>query len=200
MNKNIKNSLGILICLVIIVGLGWFIADTYAKYREQIDGTTNANMARWNIKVNSEEIKNKTTLTSALSAYFPATTYTAAGVIAPGSQGYFDIIIDSSQVDVAFTYTISSAIDSESAISDIRLLGYKVNPSGLDDMTGMQPLANGNVSGNIGVATTNTTVRVFVEWFDGSGETMDNQDDTDTVLNNNVTVIMDVSIGFTQLR
>ena len=200
MNKNIKNSLGILICLVIIVGLGWFIADTYAKYREQIDGTTNANMARWNIKVNSEEIKNKTTLTSALSAYFPATTYTAAGVIAPGSQGYFDIIIDSSQVDVAFTYTISSAVDSESAISDIRLLGYKVNPSGLDDMTGMQPLANGNVSGNIGVATTNTTVRVFVEWFDGSGETMDNQDDTDTVLNNNVTVIMDVSIGFTQLR
>ena len=200
MNKNIKNSLGILICLVIIVGLGWFIADTYAKYREQIDGTTNANMARWNIKVNSEEIKNKTTLTSALSAYFPATTYTAAGVIAPGSQGYFDIIIDSSQVDVAFTYTISSAVDSESAISDIRLLGYKVNPSGLDDMTGMQPLANGNVSGNIGVATTNTTVRVFVEWFDGSGETMDNEDDTDTVLNNNVTVIMDVSIGFTQLR
>jgi hypothetical protein len=200
MNKNIKNSLGILICLVIIVGLGWFIADTYAKYREQIDGTTNANMARWNIKVNSEEIKNKTTLTSALSAYFPATTYTAAGVIAPGSQGYFDIIIDSSQVDVAFTYTISSAVDSESAISDIRLLGYKVNPSGLDDMTNMQPLANGNVSGNIGVATTNTTVRVFVEWFDGSGETMDNDDDTDTVLNNNVTVIMDVSIGFTQLR
>lgn len=200
MNKKVKNILGILICLVLIAGMAWFIGDTYAKYRDQINGNTSASMARWNIKVNSEEIKGKTELTNSINAYFPATTYTAAGVIAPGSQGYFDIVIDSSEVDVAFTYTIACSVSSETVIDDIRLLGYKLSPTGVDDMNGITTISGGSITGNVGVSTSSTTIRVFVEWFDGTGETMDNQTDTETVLDNSTSIIMDVSMSFSQYR
>lgn len=200
MDKNIKNILGILICCVLIFGMAWFIGDTYAKYRDQIDGSTNANMARWNIKVNTEEIKGKTSLTAPITAYFPATTYTAAGVIAPGSRGYFDIVIDSSQVDVAFDYTITCTVSSNSVIEDMQIVGYKLSPVGIDDMADMAPLNNGAVTGVVPVSSITTTVRVFVEWYDGNNENMDNEDDTDVVLNNLSTVIMDTTISFNQYR
>ena len=200
MNKNIKNIMGILLCLVLISGMAWFIGDTYAKYRDQINGQTNANMARWNIKVNTEEIKGKTSLTAPITAYFPATTYTAAGVVAPGSRGYFDIIIDSSEVDVAFNYTITCTVSSESVIEDMQIIGYKLSPQGVNDMSDIQSISGGAITGIVPVGIINTTIRVYVEWYDGNGENMDNADDTDVVLNNTSSVIMDTTLGFSQYR
>lgn len=200
MNKNIKNILGILVCLVLISGMAWFIGDTYAKYRDQINGSTNASMARWNIKVNTEEIKGKTSLTAPITAYFPATTYTAAGVIAPGSQGYFDIVIDSSEVDVAFDYTIVATVSSDSVIEDMQIIGYKLSPVGIDDMTNISTINNGTVTGIVPVNAVTTTIRVFVQWYDGTGENMDNATDTQTVLDNLSAVIMNTTISFNQYR
>ena len=200
MNKNIKNILGILVCLVLISGMAWFIGDTYAKYRDQINGSTNASMARWNIKVNTEEIKGKTALTAPITAYFPATTYTAAGVIAPGSQGYFDIVIDSSEVDVAFDYTIVATVSSDSVIEDMQIIGYKLSPVGIDDMTSISPINNGTVTGIVPVNAVTTTIRVYVQWYDGTGENMDNATDTQTVLDNLSAVIMNTTISFNQYR
>ena len=200
MNKNIKNIMGILLCLVLISGMAWFIGDTYAKYRDQINGQTNANMTRWNIKVNTEEIKGKTSLTAPITAYFPATTYTAAGVVAPGSRGYFDIIIDSSEVDVAFNYTITCTVSSESVIEDMQIIGYKLSPQGVNDMSDIQSISGGAITGIVPVGIINTTIRVYVEWYDGNGENMDNADDTDVVLNNTSSVIMDTTLGFSQYR
>lgn len=200
MNKNIKNVLGILICLVLISGMAWFIGDTYAKYRDQINGQTNANMARWNIKVNTEEIKGKNSLTAPITAYFPATDYTAAGVIAPGSRGYFDIVIDSSEVDVAFDYTITCTASADSVIDDIQIVGYKIDPQGLDDMTDISTITGGSVTGVVPVNAITTTIRVFIEWYDGSGENMNNQTDTQTVLDNLSSAIMETTISFNQYR
>lgn len=200
MNKNIKNILGILVCLVLISGMAWFIGDTYAKYRDQINGSTNASMARWNIKVNTEEIKGKTSLTAPITAYFPATTYTAAGVIAPGSQGYFDIVIDSSEVDVAFDYTIVATVSSDSVIEDMQIIGYKLSPVGIDDMTNISTINNGTVTGIVPVNAVTTTIRVYVQWYDGTGENMDNATDTQTVLDNLSAVIMNTTISFNQYR
>lgn len=50
-------------------------------------------------------------------------------MIAPGSEGYYTITIDSSQVDVPFLCTIHSDVSPDSSISDLKTLSYVINPT-----------------------------------------------------------------------
>ena len=44
--------------------------NTLSKYRDEFDGLTSVQLARWNIKVNNQEIANQDTLTADITPYF----------------------------------------------------------------------------------------------------------------------------------
>ncbi len=69
----------ILICVLFAV----IIVNTYSRYRTSTSGTTNITIAKWNIKVNNQTIKNNSDLSTVISPVFPGTNDINANVIAP---------------------------------------------------------------------------------------------------------------------
>jgi len=175
-----------IILVLAFIALGIFIvgsAYTYAKYFTKTNGTIGTKIKEWDILINNETIRNKNTLTNKITATFPNVNgHTAANKIAPGVEGYFDINIDYSHVELNFTYDLS--IEPNTTIPDIQLStievnGVPANPSQITvDGDGIT-----HVTGTINVAsaaTTSQTIKVYVKWLDtATGPTMDNKADTE---------------------
>ena len=161
--------------------------STYAKYVTSTDNTTDVNLAKWDILVNGEYIKSSKTLSATLTPNFESSQYTADGYLAPGTKAYFDIIVDNTYVDVDYNYVASVASVEESNLKDLKItkIGiYNVdnheNPivdtSKDQEITGAQ--ANINGYWTQGSDPTKYCIRVYVEWYDGTGEQMDDEEDT----------------------
>lgn len=148
------------------------IQNTYAKYLTSADAKTDIAIARWNILINNQDVVANSNFTESLSPVFEGSDHISSGVIAPNAVGYFDLIIDGSQTDVSFTYTISIEESENNTISDFNITGYEIEDT--------LYTYNDNITGDILLSDTNrtSTIRVYVEWLDGTGETMNNQADT----------------------
>lgn len=164
-------------------------AYSYAKYFTRADGNIGSNIKRWNIKVNNESIKGKTTLTNHITATFPNEEgHIKENKIAPGAEGYFEIVIDYEGVDVDFTYSLSISGNDVADISLTRLVSDGVEIPG-----------NGTVEGSVtidGVQTTKT-ILAYVEWNDGTGSTLSNQEDTEIAITK-TSVDFDIEMSFVQ--
>ena len=163
------------------------VKSTYAKYVTSSNKTTDVNLAKWDILVNGEYIKSSKTLSATLTPNFESSQYTADGYLAPGTKAYFDIIVDNTYVDVDYNYVASVASVEESNLKDLKItkIGiYDVDASENpivdttkdQEITGVQ--ANVNGYWTQGVNATKYCIRVYVEWYDGTGEQMDDDDDT----------------------
>ena len=178
------------ICLFLSVTT---LQDTYAKYTSSVNETTDVSIARWRILVNNFDIRSNSTTSNLITPVFAGSTNIASGVIAPTATGYFDVIIDASGADLSFNYTISIANSSDSLVSDVIVKNCTMN--------GVQvPVSNGTVTGTIGLGNQRVnTLRVYIEWFDGQGENMDNADDTSTTSEDNSVAKISVNANFIQL-
>lgn len=156
------------------------IQSTYAKYITITSGHTNMDIARWDIIVNKEHIKNEEELTATIEPFYVENPNVAAGVIAPGSVGYFDITINGEDTDVSFEYTISVSPTIASSVEDIVLTHYS-----LDEGETIKDVDDEAITGQILKTDINTTktIRVYVKWIDGVGELMDNA--TDSIVGHN---------------
>ncbi len=164
----------VLFIAVLSVALLYLFQSSYAKYRRNTEATVNGRIASWDIKINNESISSQTTLTNTITPVIEDSTYVKSGTIAPGSTGYFDLTIDATNVDVDFTYTITSEVAEETPLLDLKLTGYKINNGSkvaYDEATG--------ITGNIPMNTSSTELRIYFEWDDSATNTMDNQADTE---------------------
>lgn len=185
--------------LLIFLFLGTIVflsQNTLSKYRDEFDGLTNVQLARWNIKVNNQEIVHSDTLTADISPTFEGNENIADGVLAPGAKGYYDIVIDATEVDVAFSYQLTLEHVEDEVIPDISLIGYTINPN---DNTEIQTYVD-QISGNIDLSQDITTIRIYFEWNDGDGSTMDNEMDTDVIINNTSVPIIHNKMEFSQIK
>ena len=116
MAEDRKRSYNMILTMIIILTLilAFLFQTSYAKYKKQVVGHVVGDIADWNIKINNEDIRGKTDLTNAIVPTFPGDTYTKADVIAPGTEGYFDLNIDATNADVNFTYTITASTSHSS--------------------------------------------------------------------------------------
>lgn len=188
--KSIKRLL--FITLISLVSF-FLVQVTYAKYRKYAQGLVNNNIAKWNIKVNNEDIRNKTTLTSRISPIFEGDTYTKPGVIAPGTNGYFDVVIDATNSDVSFDYEIEVNKSDNNTINDLLITGFsKVEGQVISN-------TNNTITGSIVHNTASSTIRVFIEWDDLNG-TMNNQSDTYATTSNINNADVLVNLHLTQIR
>ncbi len=195
MKKNNDLKFIIIFVIVVAISLLYLSQASYAKYRKQIKGTMEATIASWNIIVNNEDIKNKTTLTNNITPVFDSNQYVKENVIAPGSSGYFDIIINAENVDVDFTYEIQSSVDEDTPLEDIVFTKYDKN--GTENTF----TENGKITGELQKNTGDTSLRIYFKWNDDATNTMNNQQDTTyATTEGNENTKIKVSIHFIQKK
>ncbi len=192
--KNYKKFI-LLIILILILCLVFFLIQIFAKYLTSATGNTSMNVARWNILVNNTSIKNNTDISNTLVPVFPGNDNIAPGIIAPTSEGYFDLDFNFKDADVSFEYEISTTVDPNSSVKDLVLTGYTV-----DDGEKVEFTNNHSIKGTILLTDNIDTrkIRVFVKWNDDQNATMDNEADTLATTSNNP-ALLHVNISFTQI-
>lgn len=178
-----------LLCL--LVGM---IQSTYAKYVSSADATGMLTIAEWTFKVNNIDVVSGSNFNNTLVPTYDTNQNIKEGVIAPTSTGYFDIVIDSSKVEVSYNQTITITAGDNNTVSDLKITGYKINDGDTVLFTG----TNNSITTSHNLTDTNhiNTYRVFIEWYDGDGESMNNAADTSAASNGVASV--KVNLNFTQ--
>lgn len=194
MNKK-KKIILLFACLSLLFCIG-NTAYTYAKYFSQTKRDIGTNIKKWNIKVNDIDIKNGTTLNEGITATFTGSKHIAENTTAPSSEGYFEINLDYSDVEVSFKYEIS--IEENTTVPDISIYKLEVDNTEIkgDGLT---------ISNEINIKTDTDTdkkkkIKVYVKWNDdeSNGATMSNKEDTEVAINNK-TIDFNVNLNFTQI-
>ena len=192
----------IIMGLVIIILLSIIIGNTVAKYITSKTGTTDINIASWQVLVNNTDVTSAATLNNVITPIFPGTNNIASGVIAPTAEGYFDILIDASNADVSLSYEITTSPNQSSIVTDLVMSGYAIDSGTRQPVI---PDANDEfkVTGTIlhNSQDRDVNIRVYIKWNDDSsdGATMTNSEDTATTLAQESVAKINVNLKFTQL-
>lgn len=175
----------------------FFIQESYAKYLTSTSENASINVARWRIIVNNKDIRESSTANAVIVPIFEGNDNIASGIIAPTSEGYFDLVIDATEADVSFKYDINFSVNKDSAVTDLIATKYTIN-NGEEIVLDRD---NQTISNTV-LQVNNTSpiyIRVYVIWDDGENSTMDNAADTEATKNGN-TAKMDVNLSFIQLK
>lgn len=190
-----KKRLILLVVLSIILCL-FFVQESLAKYITAADETANISIARWKILVNDEDIRDENAVNTVINPVFLGNDNIAENIIAPTSEGYFDLIIDAREADVSFKYKISMSVNQNSSVKDLVASKYVVN--GGEPIT--MDINNQTIENTVLYGNNNSTIniRVYIVWNDGDGSLMDNSADTLATTSGNL-AMMNVSLNFAQV-
>lgn len=170
------------------------INETYAKYVSVATSTTSTSIARWKIIVNNDDITLGSTSTSLITPIFPGSDDIKNNVLAPNAEGYFDLVIDASNVDVSFRYTVNVIANENSPVTELVATRYVINGGEEIEFDSTNTL-----SGEIRLNQVDRTVniRVYIKW-DDSLDLMNNSEDTNTTIGNQ-SGMLDVTISAIQI-
>lgn len=194
MNKLLANrKIRLIIAFISLILLIDMVQDTYAKYISSADATGDLTIARWAFLVNNQDVLDNNDFSTTITPIFDPNTNIASGVIAPTSTGYFDIVIDYSDVGVSFDEVITLSLSEDNTISDLKFTGYKKNNDPIVSFTNNTEITATHI---LTEQTRTERYRVYIEWFDGAGEELNNAQDTDASIDGIASV--DVNIQFIQ--
>jgi polyisoprenoid-binding protein YceI len=205
MNKRIKV---ILILLTLSVTLS-FMSDTYSRYVVDANSNIEISFAKWQILVNENDITTGTTSNLELTPVIEASNNVKENTIAPSSKGYIDILVNPSNVEMSFNYTVNIKLLNEN-MPDILISKYAILDESYTEGTTPKKLdiENNEIKGSLTYDNKTKdftfkpfTIRVYFEWFEGENEQMDNEADTQiaiNALNNNTKLQIAASIKFEQ--
>lgn len=178
---NLKQKAFLLIAFISMFNCLNLIQDTYAKYSSNVDTSTNISIAKWNILVNNKDVKNNNDFSNSIAAVFTGNQNVSDGVIAPTAEGYFDIVVNANNVDVSYTMNMDINVSNDSDVKDLIITGYTVNNGPLTSLN----TSNYNLSSNVSYLDNVRiyTYRFYVKWDDSENSTMNNEDDTNTTIN-----------------
>ena len=175
----------------------FFIQESYAKYLTSTSENASIIVARWRILVNNKDIREGNTADAVIVPVFDGNENIASGIIAPTSEGYFDLVIDATEADVSFKYNINFSVNDDSAVSDLVATKYSINNGNVVDLNrDNQSITNEVLQAN---NTAPIYIRVYVIWDDGENSAMDNTADTEATKNGK-TAKMNVNLSFIQLK
>lgn len=201
MKKINKKDLRFIVIFIVVLACSftYLYQSSYAKYRKRVTADVDLTVAKWTIKINNEDIKNNKVLTNKLVPEFEESEYTKANVLAPGSKGYCDIVIDSSNVDVNFQISLIAKVPPESAIVDLRITDYIINPSDTNT-TKIEYSELEEIQIPVVHNTPKTTIRLFIKWDDDSTtQKMDNEADTNAAVDTSSEALIEINTNFTQV-
>ena len=194
MNKK-QIIIGSVVLVVLIISF-FVVQDTLAKYRKKVDENISLGLARWDIKLNNESIAGKESITSDVTPIFEESDYVAENVIAPGITGYYDIVIDATEVDVSFSYKLTSIVNEVEKYPDIVAYGYTIDPDNNEEISNYEETG---IEGTIAHNTEETKIRVYIKWQDDEGNAMDNAEDTALAISKS-SIEMHSTFNFTQIK
>ena len=194
MNKKITIPL----CIICFLLCLFFIEDTYAKYITSTNESASMNIARWRILVNNKDIRENSTTNAVITPIFNGNDNINSGIIAPNSEGYFDLIIDATEADVSFKYKIEISVNQNSPVKDLITTKYII------DNGNEIPLERNNATIENTVLHKDNTkpinIRVYIKWDDSNEATMDNDADTEATKQVDNPAKMDVKLSFIKLK
>ncbi len=184
MSKKIKI---ILILLTLSVTLS-FMSDTYSRYVVNTNSNVEMSFANWQILVNNSDITDGTATSLAITPVIEENENIKDNTIAPSSKGYFDILINPSNVEVSFKYEVSFKVLNEN-LTDIKILKYAIlDESYIEGETTIQSqdIVDNVIAGTLrydnkteGFVHKPFTIRVYFEWLEGENESMNDEQDTE---------------------
>ena len=202
MIKKLK-VLMVLVSLSLTLGL---MSHTYSRYIADATSDIKIQFSKWEIKINNNDITNGSISTMKLTPVMEGNNHVASNVVAPSSKGYFDIVVDPSNVEVYFNYSVSLNIINGN-IPDLIISKYSIIDSSYTEGDEIQTisLVDGKINGTVNYNQNKTfepfTIRVFFEWYEGENEKMDDEADTQIGIdasNNNTELQMTATMSFEQ--
>ena len=192
---DIHKYFGKFLACIALLFLVLIVTDAYSKYLTEASSTTDIAIARWRILVNGQDIRNNADLSQVITPTFYHDNNIADNIIAPRSQGYFDILINCSAADVSFEYEINTSPSADSSVTDLIATGYSIDGG---STVSIQP--GDNITNQVYLSSNTQTIsiRIYIEWYDSTGETMDNDDDTAATQSGD-DAKLDVNLSFTQI-
>ncbi|MDO4377015.1 MAG: hypothetical protein Q4C38_02620 [bacterium] len=181
-----KRKILYVICGLMVIGTIYEITKTYAVFSSDNQLYVHSDIAKWNIYVNGSHINLKDNF------IVSDNSRVADKRIAPGTSGYFDIVIDPSDTQVAFRYDLTfdfSKLGSNFAIEKIE------ETQGIDVIkTGENTFSNIITLDDINSGVTNN-IRVYIKWTNSEDE---NEGDSAIGLLKNNTIKIPVMVMATQ--
>lgn len=177
-----KNKIKIMqiLCIISLIITIFSIQRTYARYFEKVDTTYNTNIKRWLIKVNDNIIHDSETLNEVMEPVITENENVNNNILVPGQTGYFEMLIDYTNVDLAFEYEFSIEQLNETKLDDFEIYGYELIDGENHTITEtkeikgvIDPTTEVNSAGE-----KKKEIRILFRWNDGEGSTMDNKTDT----------------------
>lgn len=167
------------------------IGSSFALFENEKEIVVNTDIGKWEILVNDESI-NDTTTFNISNVHVTGDENVRENYFAPGTSGYFDIVINPGDTDVSIYYEIVCRTDR---ITNPQITLTKIENVGKQDLTdignythaGVIPLAdikNGDI----------TTIRFHVTWNNN-----DNNNEIDSLYgNSSATFDIPMEITFRQ--
>lgn len=182
-----------------------FMSNTYSRYVADTNGDIKIGFAKWQIVVNSNDITDNSVSTINITPTMKPNEHVEENTVAPSSSGYFDIVIDPSNVDVSFDYSISLDLVNEN-MPDLIISEYAFlsNTYKEGDKITYIPLEDSTITNTYELAENDKepfTIRVCFEWFEGENENMDDAADTQVGVDagtNDTNLQIQASIHFEQ--
>ena len=184
----------LLLAMISLLVLTNSIQESYAKYISSASAVSNFSIAQWTFMVNDQDVLNTSDFSSTIVPVIDSNSNIKEGVIAPTSTGHFDVNIDFTNVDVAFKEEISLASLDSNSIEDLVITGYSLNGG---SVVTIDPSDSIIVNHSLTDTVKTDNYRFYVEWIDGTGETMDN--DADTEASSEGIAKVKVNLNFIQL-
>lgn len=144
----------------------FMVIDSYGLFESKNVLNVDSNIAKWNVFINGTDIKkNETFVVDKINLI--NNDNVLEGKMAPGSKGYFDIVIDPTDTDTSIRYDIS--FDFSSLNDKIVVSGIEEITSGNLVRTGKNTYSKVITLNEIKNGITNT-IRVYIKWDNSDDE------------------------------
>lgn len=127
--KKEKTKLRIIqiLCVISLIITVFSIQKTYAKYFEKVDATYATNIKRWVIKIKDSIIRETATLNNVMTPVFRENVHmNSNNTLVPGREGYFEFLINYSEVDLAFRFDFDIKQLNNTPLEDFEIYGYSI--------------------------------------------------------------------------
>ena len=200
-----KNLLRILVCIMLIITL-FQIANMYALYKEQLQGDYTSLLGIWAIKVNGTDIssgeENLTFNMTEDNLTYVDSEHVKSQKLAPGSQAYFEIIIDAENTDVAVLYTLHIQLEevTEAKLKLVNVENYFEKPGETEQITNQVVYTNNENHEHEAVIPLDKIndkylnhIRLYFEW-----ENLEENNEADSALgqteNANISIPLEINL------
>lgn len=187
-------SLSISLCLM---------SNTYSRYVADSTNSFNVMFAKWQILVNNTDITSNANSSMTFTPVLEGNANVEDGYIAPGATGYFDIEINAENVNVSFDYTITLAMENQN-LPDLLITRYAFLDSTYVEGEAVETtnVLDNEILNEMLFDQNNPfgtyKVRIYFEWQEGEGETMNDAADT-AAATANESFAINATISFKQI-